>query len=144
MLCKNDIIFYSVGAAYVGKANLYNSPIRATFGSFLTLIRPVQQLINPFYLLVLFNSSIGKLLTRRNLRGSIQQYVYPYDTKKMLIPMLDKSIQEQIETTICEGESAYNKSKYLLNIAKGAIEIAVEKNEKEASDFIDIELQKKL
>lgn len=142
MLCKNDIILYSVGAAYTGKANLYNSPIKATLGSFLTLIRPVQKLINPFYLLVFLNSSIGQLLTRRNLRGSIQQYIYPYDTKKMLIPMLDKSIQEQIETTIREGEEAYNKSKELLNIAKKAVEIAVEENEKAAEVFINIENKK--
>ncbi|CAJ0826990.1 10608_t:CDS:10 [Entrophospora sp. SA101] len=42
ILSKNDIILYSAGAAYVGKANLYNSSVRATFGSFLTLIRQDQ------------------------------------------------------------------------------------------------------
>ncbi|CAH1758440.1 12915_t:CDS:2 [Entrophospora sp. SA101] len=142
LLGKNDIIVYSVGADYVGKANLYNSPVRAICGSSLTLIRPIQQIINPYYLLVFLNSSIGQLLTRRNLRGSVQQCIYPYDTKKIPIPMLDKLIQEQIETTVWEGEDAYNKSKYLLNIAKRAIEIAVEINEEAASDFIDAELQK--
>ena len=56
--------------------------------------------------------------------------------------MVDKSIQEQIETTVREGERAYNKSKELLNIAKNSVEIAIEINEEAASNFIDIELQK--
>jgi len=142
LLDKNDIIIYSVGAAYVRKANLYNLPVRTICGSSLTLVRPIQQLIDPYYLLVFLNSSIGRLLTRRNLRGSVQQCIYPCDTKKIPIPMVGKPIQEQIKTTVREGKKAYNKSKELLNIAKNSVEIAIEINEEAASNFIDIELQK--
>jgi restriction endonuclease S subunit len=142
LLKKSDILLYSVGAAYVGKTNLYNLPIRAICGSSLTLIRPIKQLVNPYYLLVFLNTSVGQLLTRRNLRGSVQQGVYSYDTKKVPIPELDKSIQEQIETIIHEGEEAHNKSKDLLNIVKKAVEMLIEINEKTANDFIDAELRK--
>ena len=142
LLDKSDIVVYSVGAAYVGKANLYNSPVRAICGSSLTLIRSIENLINPYYLLVFLNSSFGQLLTRRNLRGSVQQCIYPCDTKKVPIPMLEKSIQEQIEITVRKGEETFNKSLKLLKIAKKAVEIAVEVNEEEANNFIDIELQK--
>lgn len=107
MLDKNDIIVYSVGAAYVGKANLYNSPIKSICGSSLTLIRPIENLINPYYLLVFLNSSIGQLLTRRNLRGSVQQCIYPGDTKKVPISLLEKSIQEQIEIAIRERRRVF-------------------------------------
>src|SRR6185369_12130383 len=116
--------------------------VRTICGSSLTLIRPIQQLMDPYYLLVFLNSSIGRLLTRRNLRGSVQQCIYPCDTKKIPIPMVDKSIQEQIKTTVREGEKAYNKSKELLNVAKKSVEIAIEINEEAASSFIDTELQK--
>jgi len=136
------LLFTQVGAAYVGKANLYNLPARTICGSSLTLILPIQQLINPYYLLVFLNSPIGRLLTRRNLRGSVQQCIYPWRYKKIPIPMVDKSIQEQIETTVREGEKAYNKSKELLNVAKKSVEIAIEINEEVASSFIDTELQK--
>jgi len=142
LLGKNDIIVYSVGAAYVGKANLYNTPIRAICGSSLTLIRPIENLINPYYLLVFLNSSIGKLLTRRSLRGSVQQCIYPFDTKKVPIPLLERSIQEQIEIAIREGEESFNKSLELLKIAKKAVEIAIEVNEEAANDFVDIEFKK--
>jgi len=91
---------------------------------------------------VFLNSSFGQLLTRRNLRGSVQQCIYPCDTKKVPIPMLEKSIQEQIEITVRKGEETFNKSLKLLKIAKKAVEIAVEVNEEEANNFIDIELQK--
>lgn len=76
------------------------------------------------------------------MRGSVQQCIYPYDTRKVPIPILEKSIQEQIEITICESEEAYNKSLNLLKIAKKAVEIAIEINEKTANIFIDIEFQK--
>jgi len=56
--------------------------------------------------------------------------------------MLEKSIQEQIEITVRKGEETFNKSLKLLKIAKKAVEIAVEVNEEEANNFIDIELQK--
>ncbi|CAG8667847.1 1358_t:CDS:2, partial [Ambispora gerdemannii] len=131
----DQIQLYPLGAAYVGKANLYNTPIRAICGSSLTLMRPIENLINPYYLLVFLNSSIGKLLTRRSLRGSVQQCIYPFDTKKVPIPLLEKSIQEQIEIAIREGEESFNKSLELLKIAKKAVEIAIEVNEEAANDF---------
>ncbi|CAG8756295.1 36945_t:CDS:2, partial [Racocetra persica] len=121
--------YFPIGAAHVGKTNLYNLPVRAICGSSLTLIRLLPQLINPYYLLAFLNSSIGKSLTRRNLRGSVQQCIYSHDTKKVPIPMLDKSVQEQIATAIHEGEDSFNKSKNLLNVAKKAVEMAIEINE---------------
>lgn len=142
LLEKNDILLYSVGAAYVGKANLHNLPVKAICGTSLTLIRPIKQLINPYYLLVFLNSPVGRLLTRKNLRGSVQQCIYPYDTKNVLIPMLNETIQERIETTIREGEKLYNQSKHLLNIAKKAVEMAIEINEEAANNFLDLNLLK--
>lgn len=142
LLEKNDILLYSIGAPHVGKANLYNLPVKTICGSSLTLIRPMKQLINPYYLLVFLNSLVGRLLTRRNLRGSVQQCIYPFDTEKVPIPELDKLIQEQIEIIIREGEEAHNKSKILLTICKRAVETLIETNEKTANEFIDTELQK--
>lgn len=130
ILQKNDIILYSVGA-YIGKANLYNAKIKSTIGSFLTIIRPKQETINPFYLLVFLNSKVGQALTRRNSRGLAQQYIYPYDTKQVIIPKLKINKQKEIESFILEGQKLYNLSKFLLEIAKKGVEMAIEKDEKE-------------
>jgi restriction endonuclease S subunit len=135
ILQKNDIILYSVGA-YIGKANLYNASIKATIGSFLTLIRPKIEKINPFYLLVFLNSKIGQELTRRNSRGLAQQYIYPYDTKQVIVPILETKVQKEIERLILEGQKSHNSSKSLLEIAKRGVEIAIEKDEPEAERWI--------
>lgn len=140
LLQKNDIILYSVGA-YIGKANIYNSDIKATIGSFLTLIRPDYEKINPYYLLVFLNSEAGKQMTRRCSRGMAQQYVYPYDIKKFVIPIISKQRQMEIEEKMLESLDAKELSKHLLDIAKRGVEMAIEKSEKDAQNWIDEQLK---
>lgn len=141
LLQKNDIILYSVGA-YIGKANIYNSDIQATIGSFLTLIRPDQTKINPYYLLVFLNSDFGKQLTRRCSRGMAQQYVYPFDIKEFAVPIIHATEQKGIEVKMLGALNAKNLSKRLLDIAKRGVELAIEKNENDALGWIDAELKK--
>ena len=54
MLKNEDLVLYSVGA-YIGKTNIYNINVPAIIGSFLTLIRPRKDLINPYYFMVFMN-----------------------------------------------------------------------------------------
>lgn len=138
LLQANDIILYSVGA-YIGKANIYNSKVKATIGSFLTLIRPEPGKVNPYYLLVFLNSEIGKEMTRRCSRGMAQQYVYPYDIKKFRIPIISEIKQIEIEKRMLESLDAKVLSKRLLDIAKRGVEMAIEKSEKEAIKWIEAE-----
>ena len=132
----NDIILYSVGA-YIGKSNIYNSDINATIGSFLTLLRPDQEKINPYYLLVLLNSEFGKQLTRRFSRGMAQQYVYPFDIREFVIPLIPKSKQEEIEREMLDALNAKTQSKHLLDVAKRGVEMAIEKDEQTAMEWIN-------
>lgn len=141
LLQAEDIILYSVGA-YIGKANIYNSSIPATIGSFLTLIRPDRSKINPYYLLVFLNSDVGKELTRRCSRGMAQQYVYPFDIRKFVIPIIGDSKQNEIESKMTEALETKTLSKHLLEIAKRGVEMAIEKSEKDAQGWIDEELKK--
>lgn len=141
VLQANDIILYSVGA-YIGKANIYNSDIQATIGSFLTLIRPDQEKINPYYLLVFLNSELGKQLTRRCSRGMAQQYIYPFDIRKFIISLIHKSKQTEIEKKMIAALDAKKHSKHLLDIAKRSVEMAIEKDEKQAQNWINSELKK--
>ncbi len=137
----NDIILYSVGA-YIGKANIYNSDIKATIGSFLTLIRPDHDKINPYYLLVFLNSKLGKQMTRHCSRGMAQQYVYPFDIRKFLIPLISKQRQVEIEKKMINALSAKALSKRLLDIAKRSVEMAIEQDEVVADKWIKAEVKK--
>ncbi|MDI6765410.1 MAG: restriction endonuclease subunit S [Bacteroidota bacterium] len=141
LLQKNDIILYSVGA-YIGKANIYNSDIKATIGSFLTLIRPDQEKVNPYYLLVFINSEVGKQITRRCSRGMAQQYIYPFDIRKFVVPLISKTKQAEIEKKMLEALDTKALSKRLLDLGKRGVEMAIEKSEKEARGWIGAELKK--
>lgn len=56
-------------------------------------------------------------------------------------PILEKT-QQQIKQEITEMYTAKALSKRLLDIAKRSVEIAIEKNEKDAQNWIDAELKK--
>ena len=59
------------------------------------------------------------------------------DLKKIEIPILDKSIQDRVSNKLRKTFELRQKSKDLLEIAKKAIQIAIEKNEDEAIKYIN-------
>ncbi len=91
MLREEDVLLYSVGA-YIGKANIYKGAIKATIGSFLTMIRVKKELLNPYYLMVFLNTDIGVMISKQHQRGMAQQYLYPYDIRTFPVPLLKDNI----------------------------------------------------
>ena len=139
LLKKNDLVLYTVGGPpHIGKANIiFDVKIPATIGSFVTLVRADESKINPFLLLVLFNSPIGYLLTNRFQRGMVQQYIYPKDLVKSVIPIVPEQIQAQIQQKVVESFNSRKQSKHLLECAKRAVEIAIEQDELTAIDWLE-------
>ena len=62
--------------------------------------------------------------------------------KKIVFPKIDSNIQNQIKEKITEMYRTKKLSKSLLEIAKKGVEIAIEKNEKEAENWINSEIKK--
>ena len=141
LLQKKDLVLYTVGGApHIGKANIiFDDRIPATIGSFVTLVRANENKINPFLLLVLFNSPIGYLLTNRFQRGMVQQYIYPKDLVQTVIPIVREAIQVQIEQKVVDAFNLQEQSRQLLECAKRAVEIAIEQNEQTAIDWLEHE-----
>ncbi len=126
VLQKEDILLYSVGA-YIGKANIFNFDIKAVSGSFLTIIRTDKDIINPYYLLAVLNSLIGVNQSKRHSKATAQQYLYPTDIRKFIIPILNKTIQKEIGQLIIDANSARCQAKGLLEEAKCKVEEMIEK-----------------
>ena len=139
VLQKKDLVLYTVGGPpHIGKANIiFDDRIPATIGSFVTLVRANENKINPFLLLVLFNSPIGYLLTNRFQRGMVQQYIYPKDLVKTVIPIMPEAIQAQIEQKVVDAFNLQEQSKRLLEFAKRAVEISIEQDEQTAIDWLE-------
>lgn len=136
LLNNSDILLYSVGA-YIGKANIYKENIKATIGSFLTLIRTKKEKINPYYLLSFLNTDIGIAISKQHQRGMAQQYLYPYDIKTFPIPILPEATQTQIQQKVTESFDLRKQSKHLLESAKRAVEIAIEQDEQTAINWLE-------
>jgi restriction endonuclease S subunit len=130
-----DVLFYSVGA-YLGRANVVLENFEAVPASFITLIRTKQEVCNPVYLALFLNSKIGQLQSSRWKSASAQQYIYPKEIKEFIIPILPLSIQQEIASLVQQSHEARKKAKELLELAKRAVEIAIEEGEEKAINFL--------
>jgi len=130
-----DVLLYSVGA-YLGRTNVALEDFEAVPASFITVIRTMQEICNPVYLALFLNSKIGQLQSERWKSASAQQYIYPKEIKEFIIPILPPETQQKIASLVQQSHEARRKAKELLEVAKNAVEIAIEKNEKEALNYI--------
>jgi restriction endonuclease S subunit len=139
-LREEDVLLYSVGA-YIGKANIFKGAIKATIGSFLTLLRVKRELLNPYYLMVFLNTDIGVMISKQHQRGMAQQYLYPYDIRTFPVPLLENNKQQQIQEKIIESFNLRKQSKHLIECAKRAVEIAIEQNEDTAIKWLQTQIK---
>lgn len=89
------------------------------------------------YLTLILNSLIVQLQAQRDAGGSVIQHWKPSEIEEILIPIIDLSIQIKIEEKIKKSFELKETSKQLLDLAKRAVEIAIEKDEDEAMEFIN-------
>lgn len=96
--------------------------------------------INSETLLVLFKSELMQQILKRNCTGTILTSLNKKDFEKIKIPIIERNIQQIVKEKITESFSQRNQSKSLLETAKQAVEIAIEKNEEAAFAFIEEEV----
>jgi restriction endonuclease S subunit len=74
--------------------------------------------VNPYYLTVFLSSKYGKLQTRRLPIGSIQQHIFLWQLKKLIIPLLSDGFQELIGITYQQSYQMLQDSKHLYTQAE--------------------------
>lgn len=133
---KKDTILLSkdgsVGIAYKVEQDLNI----ITSGAILHLTI-LEKGINPDYLTLVLNSIAVKLQAERDAGGSIIQHWKPDEIRKVVIPILNDAIQSQIAVKIQQSFQLQHQSKQLLEAAKTAVEIAIEKSEKDALEYLN-------
>lgn len=90
----------------------------------------------PDYLALVLNSKIVQLQAERDSGGSIINHWRLPEIEMVLIPMLDYDIQNQISQKVQESFKLRKDSKNLINVAIRAVELAIEKNEEYASQWL--------
>lgn len=76
---------------------------------------------SPFFISVFLNSKYGKKQVLRLPVGSIQQHIFLWQTKTLLIPDIEKNLQKEVETVYRQGLSELKNSKLLYNQAKNLL-----------------------
>jgi restriction endonuclease S subunit len=88
------------------------------------------------YLYIVIRSIIGKLQLEKPTKGTSYPTIEDRDVEKLKIPILPLSTQQKIAELVKQSHESRKKAKELLDVAKRAVEIAIEKDEGEALDYI--------
>jgi restriction endonuclease S subunit len=136
---KGDILFTkdgTIGLTYLVDQNQDS----IVSGAFLKLRPKIE--IEAEYLTLVLNSVICKKQIEMMSGGAIIAHLKPSDAMNLQIPLLSPESQKQISSKIIESKKNNEQSKSLLEIAKKAVEMAIEDNEEKATNWIDQELEK--
>ncbi|MHB1334798.1 MAG: restriction endonuclease subunit S [Candidatus Humimicrobiaceae bacterium] len=105
-------------------------------------LKTESEKIMPEYLTIVINSIIVQKQIERDAGGSIIKHWRPDQVEDSIIPILTEAIQKEIKELVEKSFKDRCLSKLLLKIAKLGVEIAIEKNEEEAGEWINNEIEK--
>ena len=132
---KGTILFSkdgSVGTAYLLRDDLDG----ITSGAILHLKVKNNKEILPEYLTLALNSKLVQMQAERDAGGSIILHWRKEEIEQVVVPIIDFTKQKQIAELVEESFKLKTKSERLLEVAKKAVEIAIETDEKTATKFI--------
>lgn len=130
---KNDILVYTTGAK-IGRSGIYFADTPALASNHVNILRVAEE--NPLYVGAVMNSMIGRWQTRRQCTGSAQVEIYPADIERFVIPFVDAATQEAIAEKMRGSYAARREALALLEVAKRAVEIAIEQDENAGMVYI--------
>jgi restriction endonuclease S subunit len=94
----------------------------------------------PDYLTLVLNSKIVRLQAERSAGGSIIQHWKQSEIENVSIPILPMSSQQKISAKVRESFALRAESKRLLDLAKHAVETAIEQGEEKAMEALEKEI----
>ncbi len=133
-----DIVFALIGT--VGSSALIDEELDNAFISN-NLGKITAKHYNSIVLQVLLHSIIGKMYFEKKRTQTAQPKISDKDIHEFILPKLESKIEKEIEQKYFESQKSKKLSKSLLEIAKRGVEIAIEKDEKEAKKWIDNEIK---
>jgi len=130
---KNDILVSMTGT--IGNVSIYNSENKGLINQNLVKLTANTDLVFVNYL-ALYIKSVGSIFLTKLQTGNVQPYVNIPNFSYLIVPIIAYIKQEQIAELIEQSFSLKKQSEHLLEVAKRAVEIAIEENEEIALAFI--------
>lgn len=139
-ITRNDVLVNGTGVGTIGRSAIYQYEHEALPDNHVTILR--TKALDPYYLMTFLNSPLGQLQVEKFQKGSSGQIeLYPNDIEQFYVWMAPEHVQTEIRARVIESFELEQKSTTLLETAKRAVEIAIEKDEKEALQFIEDQLK---
>lgn len=129
-------VFLLTKDATPGIAYIVKETVEGIISSGILKLKINDNEIDKEYLALCINSLVGKMQIERDSGGSVIIHWKPEQIKRLEIPILPSQTQQKIASLVQQSHEARRKAKDLLEIAKKSVEIAIEKNEKEALSYI--------
>ncbi len=132
---KNGDVLFSI-AGTVGRCAVFKHDFEANINQAVAILRFDEDVINRFYLMVLFNSPVGKSFVEKYSRQGLQTNLNLTEVGDLSIPIIEYSKQQQIAKWVEESFALKQQARQLLEAAKRAVEIAIEQNEEAAMAYL--------
>jgi restriction endonuclease S subunit len=133
-LKKNDFLFSIAGT--VGRCAIYEHDFEANINQAVSILRFNNEQVNHYYMMVLFNSAIGKEFVSKYARQGLQTNLNLSEVGELSIPIVDIKIQTQIAELVQQSFALKKESEQLLEKAKQAVELAIEQGEEVAMAYL--------
>ncbi|MDD5057846.1 MAG: hypothetical protein PHQ60_08230 [Sideroxydans sp.] len=134
---NGDVLINGTGVGTIGRAAAYLHAESALPDNHVTILRPRSGAIDPIYLSVYLNTIAGQWQVEKYLRGSSGQIeLYPSDIAQFKICLVSDAIQKKIRGLIEGAFTARRHAHALLDVAKRAVEIAIEESEAAALAYL--------
>jgi restriction endonuclease S subunit len=127
---ENDVLISSIEGSLESIAMVTNSDSNLVCSTGFYVIQSHN--FKPSVLLVLLKSLVGQLQLKKGCSGTILTAISKEEFKKVILPKVSISAQEEIESHIQKMYEAKEQSKSLLEIAKTGVEKAIETAEEDA------------
>lgn len=98
--------------------------------------------LNSETLLVFLKSKAGQLQLKKGCSGTILTAISKDELARIIIPKIDEKVQKETKDKVEEMYQAKALSNRLLDIAKRSVEMAIERDERKAQEWINSELKK--
>lgn len=133
---KSTILFSKDGS--VGEAFcLHKDADFITSGAILHLTVKNPDEVLPGYLTLALNSKLVRMQAERDVGGSIILHWRVGEIENVVIPLVEMPTQERIAAKVQESFSLKTESERLLDVAKRAVEIAIEQDENAGIAYIE-------
>lgn len=134
---KKETILFSKDGSFGTAYMLRKDADFITSGAILHLTVKDKTKIIPEYLTLALNSKLVQMQAERDAGGSIILHWRESEIENVVVPVIDFDMQQQIADLVEESFKLKKLSEHLLEVAKTAVEMAIEQDEQAAIQFIN-------